>query len=57
MLCSTVIPTINRPSLERAVKSALNQGLGPEQHEVIVVNDSGAPLPDYEWLCSPLIKW
>jgi len=56
MLCSTVIPTVNRPSFERAVKSALEQDLDPEQHEIIVVNDSGEPLPDYDWLKSPQIK-
>lgn len=56
MLCTTVIPTVNRPSLERAVKSALAQDLEPGQHEIIVVNDSGEPLPDYDWLRSPQIK-
>lgn len=56
MLCSTIIPTINRPSLERAVKSALEQGLGEAQHEIIVVNDSGRPLPDHDWLRSPQVK-
>jgi glycosyltransferase involved in cell wall biosynthesis len=55
MLCSTIIPTVNRPSLERAVKSALEQGLGPEEHEIIVVNDSGRPLPETDWLQSPQI--
>jgi glycosyltransferase involved in cell wall biosynthesis len=52
MLCSTVVPTINRPSLERAVKSVLSQDFNPHQHEVIVVNDSGRPLPETDWLMS-----
>lgn len=56
MLCSTVIPTVNRPSLERALKSAVAQGLGPDEHEIIVVNDSGSPLPDFEWLRLPQIQ-
>jgi hypothetical protein len=55
MLCSTVIPTINRPYTERAVKSALAQDLDPESHEIIVVNDSGKPLPDVDWLKSSQI--
>ena len=56
MLCSTIIPTVNRPSLERAVKSALEQGLGPDEHEIVVVNDSGSPLPVYSWVDSSQIK-
>lgn len=56
MLCTTVIPTVNRPSFEKAVKSALEQDLSTDQYEIIVVNDSGEPLPDYEWLRSPQIK-
>jgi GT2 family glycosyltransferase len=55
MLCSTVIPTINRPSFERALKTALAQDLAPDDHEIIVVNDSGRPLPDVDWLQSPRI--
>ena len=55
MLCSTVIPTINRPSLERSVKSAVAQDLDPEDHEIIVVNDSGRPLPGHDWIKSPQI--
>jgi glycosyltransferase involved in cell wall biosynthesis len=55
MLCSTIIPTINRPSLERAVKSALDQDLAPGLHEIIVVNDSGKPLPEVAWLQSPWV--
>jgi glycosyltransferase involved in cell wall biosynthesis len=56
MLCSTIIPTVNRPSLERAVKSVIEQDLDPQMHEIIVVNDSGEPLPKKEWLKSSYIK-
>lgn len=56
MLCSTIIPTIDRPSFERALKSALAQDLKPELHEIIVVNDSGKPLPERDWLQSPQIS-
>lgn len=42
MKCSTVIPTIGRDSLRRSIQSALEQDLA--DCEVIVVNDSGAPL-------------
>jgi len=56
MLCSTIIPTVNRPSLERAVKSAVNQDLDPSLHEIIVVNDSGQPLPETDWLQSAQVK-
>jgi GT2 family glycosyltransferase len=38
------------------VKSALDQNLDPDQHEIIVVNDSGKPLPDLDWLKSAQIK-
>ena len=55
MLCSTIIPTVNRPSLERAVKSALEQNLDPGDHEIIIVNDSGEHLPERDWLKSPQI--
>ncbi|HVO28318.1 MAG TPA: glycosyltransferase family A protein [Candidatus Margulisiibacteriota bacterium] len=49
MFSSTIIPTINRPTLSRAVCSVLAQKLAAADFEVIVVNDSGHPLPDMEW--------
>lgn len=55
MLCSTIIPTIGRPTLARAVKSALEQDLEPELHEIIVVNDSGSPLDEADWLKLPQV--
>ncbi len=52
MLCSTIIPTICRSTLARAVNSALEQDLEPGQYEIIVVNDSGSPLDEADWLKS-----
>jgi glycosyltransferase involved in cell wall biosynthesis len=52
MLISTVIPTIGRDSLSRAVQSALQQDLNGEEHEIIIMNDSGVPLPTMDWMLS-----
>jgi glycosyltransferase involved in cell wall biosynthesis len=51
--CSTIIPTIGRPSLARAVESVLNQEGDPSDAEVIVINDSGAPLREASWMRVP----
>ena len=56
MLCSTIIPTVNRHTLERSVKSALEQDLKPELHEILVFNNSDGPLPETDWLSSPRVK-
>ena len=56
MLCSTIIPTIGRPSLSVAIQSVLDQGLGPDDFEIIVVNDSGKALPAADWQKQPQIK-
>src|SRR5918996_47358 len=56
MLCSTIIPTIGRPSLSTAIQSVLDQGLGPDDLEIIVVNDSGKPLPIADWQEQPHTK-
>jgi GT2 family glycosyltransferase len=56
MFCSTIIPTVGRPSLERAVSSILEQDFPPEECEVIVVNDSGEPLEPNEWKSSPRVR-
>jgi glycosyltransferase involved in cell wall biosynthesis len=50
MICSTVIPTIGRSSLSRAVESVLQQDFAHDEFEVIVVNDSGNPLPQEPWM-------
>ena len=49
MFCSTVIPTIGRSTLSRAVHSVLDQAFTADDFEVIVVNDSGQPLPEADW--------
>jgi glycosyltransferase involved in cell wall biosynthesis len=51
---SVVIPTIGRDTLARAVRSVFAQEL-EDEFEVIVVNDSGKPLPGMDWLSSPHI--
>lgn len=56
MICSTIIPTVGRDTLERAVLSALEQGLGPDEHEIIVVNDGGKPLAPADWQASPQVR-
>jgi glycosyltransferase involved in cell wall biosynthesis len=56
MFCSAVIPTIGRSTLARSVHSVLNQKFDADDFEVIVVNDSGKPLPEMEWQHSARIK-
>jgi len=56
MFCSTIIPTIGRPSLSRAVHSVLDQNFRPAEFEIIVVNDSGKPLADMPWQHSEKVK-
>lgn len=56
MLCSAIIPTIGRPTLSRAVESVLTQNLPSSDFEVIVVNDSGVPLPRADWQRSEQVQ-
>lgn len=49
MFCSTIIPTIGRSTLSQAVNSVLDQSFNDDDFEVIVINDSGRPLPDMDW--------
>lgn len=56
MFCSAVIPTINRDTLSRAVYSVLNQEFSADDFEVIVVNDSGKPLPGLDWQQSEHVR-
>lgn len=49
MFCSTIIPTIGRSTLARAVQSVLAQELPNADFEVIVVNDTGRPLSKAAW--------
>jgi glycosyltransferase involved in cell wall biosynthesis len=56
MFCSTIIPTIQRDSLTAAVVSVLEQDFSADDFEVIVVNDSGRPLPPADWQRSPRVR-
>ncbi|MEN6606717.1 MAG: glycosyltransferase family A protein, partial [Bryobacteraceae bacterium] len=56
MFCSTIIPTVNRPTLARAVCSILEQDFRRDEFEVIVVNDSGLPLAESDWQHSPRVR-
>jgi glycosyltransferase involved in cell wall biosynthesis len=56
VFCSTIIPTVNRPSLAGAVESVLGQSLPGEDFEVIVVNDSGGPLSAADWQRSERVR-
>jgi glycosyltransferase involved in cell wall biosynthesis len=49
MFCSTIIPTIGRVDLDRAVSSVLAQDYSYSESEIIVVNDSGKQLPSASW--------
>jgi glycosyltransferase involved in cell wall biosynthesis len=54
--CSTIIPTINRSTLSHAVYSVLDQDFTAAEFEVIVVNDSGQPLPEADWQHSERVR-
>jgi len=56
MFCSTIIPTVARPVLSRAVQSVLDQRFEDEPFEVIVVNDSGQDLPPAPWQQDPRVR-
>ena len=56
MFSSTIIPTIGRPKLNDAVQSVLEQSFSAEPFEIIVVNDSGRPLPKAAWQQDPRAK-
>lgn len=56
MFISTIIPTIVRSTLARAVYSVLEQGFQHEACEVIVVNDSGRDLPVEDWQNLPNVR-
>jgi len=56
MFCSTIIPAIGRPSVARAVRSVLDQAFSAADFEVIVLNDSGQPLPGDDWQASPRVR-
>jgi glycosyltransferase involved in cell wall biosynthesis len=56
MFCSTIIPSIGRATLRRTVESVLAQEFDAGQHEVIVVNDSGQPLPPLGFEHDPRVQ-
>jgi glycosyltransferase involved in cell wall biosynthesis len=56
MFISTIIPTIGRTSLSRAIYSVLEPGFQGEECEVIVVNDSGSDLPGDTWQKHPRVR-
>src|SRR5688572_30916233 len=56
MFSSTIIPTVGRDTLARAVHSVLSQSSEKCDFEVIVVNDSGKPLPQQEWQSSTRVQ-
>jgi len=49
LFCSAIISTVGRPTLSRAVESVLEQDVSHHNFEVIVINDSGKPLPKADW--------
>ena len=53
MFLSTIIATIDRPTLARAVQSGFRQELDADDFELIVVNNLGSPLPFADWHTSP----
>jgi glycosyltransferase involved in cell wall biosynthesis len=53
---STIIPTIGRETLSRAVQSVLDQRFRDADFEVIVVNDSGIALPAMSWSDAPNLQ-
>lgn len=55
MFCSTIIPTVGRPSLARAVQSVLAQE-APFAFELIVVDDGKRPLAPAKWRQSPQVR-
>lgn len=56
MFLTTIVPTIGRKALQRAVQSVLDQDFSQEEHEIIVINDSGSRLPDASWNHSPIVS-
>lgn len=55
IFCSTIIPTVGRATLARAVASVLEQDVNPALCEVIVVNDAGKPLAAEAWQHDPRV--
>jgi glycosyltransferase involved in cell wall biosynthesis len=56
MFCSVIIPTVGRATLARAVDSILSQNFTADTFEIVVVNDSGRPLPPESWQNAPQVR-
>jgi glycosyltransferase involved in cell wall biosynthesis len=56
MFCSTIIPTIGRATLDRAVNSILSQSFSRADFEIIIVNDSNIALPVCDWSTSSRVQ-
>jgi len=56
LLTSSIIPTIGRSTLSRAVQSILEQDMPINTHEIIVVNDGGRPLLSADWQHSANVR-
>lgn len=56
MFCSTIIATIGRNTLFRSVNSVLTQSFSGDNFEIIIVNDSGKPLPLEDWHQSQCLR-
>jgi glycosyltransferase involved in cell wall biosynthesis len=56
LFCTTIIPTIGRQTLDRAVHSVLAQDFNPDEFEIIVVNDSGRLLSRRGWQESDRVR-
>lgn len=56
MFSSTIIPTVGRETLARAVHSIVDQSFDKADFEVIVVNDSSEPLPWQDWHSSNRVQ-
>lgn len=56
LFCSTIIPTIARPSFHKAAQSVLDQDFTEDDFELILVNDTGHPLPEADWQHSDRVK-
>jgi glycosyltransferase involved in cell wall biosynthesis len=55
-LISTIIPSIGRATLSQAVQSVIDQQSSSVEFEIIVVNDSGQPLPKMSWMEAPNLR-
>jgi glycosyltransferase involved in cell wall biosynthesis len=55
-LISTIIPSVGRATLSQAVQSVIDQQSSSVEFEIIVVNDSGRPLPKMNWMEVPNLR-